>query len=105
MFSLKTGVVGEEQTELMRNQQDPEYNVYGRSDLGGNCVEGTSPADAVVRNTSVQDVPLVYEFLTGTYVTEQRAIEKADEYLERDRHEDYEDELRFLAKVGFKKSI
>lgn len=85
---------------------DPENIVYGLSPLGGNSVEGTSPADAEVRDTSISEVPLTYDPITGDYVSFQRAEEIYDEIVvSREKQRIWEEEQRFLNNVGYQTEI
>jgi len=85
--------------------RDPEKSVQGFSPLGGNAVEGTTDADAEVRDTGVRDVPLVYDPFTGEYVAEHRAQEQIDDEVSRDKARQSEEEIEFLHKAGFQTTI
>lgn len=85
--------------------RNPEDVIIGISPLGGNAVEGTSDADADVRDTSIREVPLVFDPFTGTYVAEHRAVDMENDEVSLEEARNHQDELEFLAKAGFQKTI
>jgi hypothetical protein len=80
-------------------------NVFGRSPLGANSVEGTSPADAPVKGEGVRGVPLVYSPLHGFYVAEQRLIEEYDREEGLIAAEYHIEEEEFLRRAGFRHTV
>lgn len=84
---------------------NPENIIQGTSPIGGNGVEGTSNADAPIRDTEIQEIPLVYDPVTGDYVAAHRKVDKENEIITHQKSKAYEQEMVFLRTAGVKRSI
>jgi hypothetical protein len=82
---------------------NPEENVYGKSPLGGNAIEGTGAGLAPVRDTSVSGVPLFWDTRAQAYISEQAIQELDDRDCSDVARDGYEREQEFLNKIGYKK--
>ena len=78
--------------------------VVGISPLGGNSVEGTSTGMAPVVDSSVQDVPLVYDYRVGCWISEQASQELDDRDYDLAAEEAYQKETEFRNKIGYRRS-
>lgn len=76
---------------------DPEDNIIGISPLGGNATYADS--------STVEEVPLVLDRVTGEYVAEHRAIDQLDREQALEDADRFAEEESFRAKVGFVKTI
>ena len=79
--------------------------IFGLSPAGGNAVEGTSDADAEVRDTTKRGIPLVYYAPLNSYISEQRMLELESEEESLETAQEHRDEEEFLTKAGFKRNI
>ena len=79
---------------------DPEQNVWGKSPLGGNSVEGTADGFAAVRNTEVQGVPLFYDERVDKFISEQAIETLNDRDISLIAAEEFEREEEFRIKIG-----
>ena len=78
---------------------------WGISPLGGNSIEGTDgPDNAPVRESAVQEVPLVYEPRVGNFVSEQGVddLDDKDESIRKAKR--WERDAAWRAKAGIIKS-
>lgn len=88
----------------MLNPYEPDI-VFGISPLGCNAVEGTSDADADIRDTAVHGVPLVYDDITGEYVAEIAKQEQEDRLVDLRNSQGHTEEQQFLGQAGFVQSV
>ena len=78
---------------------------WGISPLGGNSIEGTGTGKAPVRDTKVQEVPLVYDPRVGNFVSEQGVDDLDDKDVSIAKAKRWNKEAAWRAKAGIKKSI
>lgn len=78
-------------------------NVHGLSPLGGNSIEGTSTGAAEIRDTSVQGVPLFWDYRAQAYISEQAIEELNDRDISEARRSEENKEQEFLTKIGYRK--
>lgn len=104
MSLSRTGAYGHVVAVHMSNPFEPDI-VQGISPLGCNAVEGTSDADAAVRDETVRNVPLVYDPISGQYVAEIAAQEQQDRLTDLENAQGHVDEQRFLAQAGFVQTV
>lgn len=78
---------------------------WGISPLGGNSIEGTSPSSAPVRETSVEEVPLVYDPRVGNFISEQGVDDLDDKDITIMRAKRWDRDAQWRAMAGIKKSI
>lgn len=73
-------------------KRDPESNVFGKSPLGGNSVEGTT----------VEGVQLFWDARVQAYISEQAIDELDDRDLSLERSREYQKEKEFRQKAGIR---
>lgn len=78
---------------------------WGISPLGGNSIEGTGPSNAPIRDTTVQEVPLVYDPRVGNFVSEQGVDDLDDKDITIMRAKKWDRDAQWRAMAGIKKSI
>lgn len=70
------------------------FPVYGKSPLGGNCLEGGV----------TKGVPLFYDHRAGAYISEQAIEELNDRDISLANAEQYEREQEFRNNIGIKQA-
>lgn len=76
---------------------------WGISPLGGNSVEGTGAPNAPVRDSAIQEVPLVYDSRVGSFVSEQGVDDLDDQDDSERKARRWEKDAAWRAKAGIVK--
>jgi hypothetical protein len=84
----------------MNRKSNPDFPVSGISPLGGNGIESTSDGMAPVRDTTVQEVPLVWDDRVGAHISIQAQEELDDRDADLEREQAYQEEKQFRQKIG-----
>lgn len=75
--------------------------VIGLSALGNNSVEGTGAGETPITDTSVREVPLVFDPITGTYCAKLSKVNQEERLAGLEVARLTNDDQTFLAKAGY----
>ena len=76
--------------------------IIGLSPLGNNFVQGTGPGDTPIDNTAEQEVPLVFDPITGTYCAKLSKVNQEDRLVGLEVARLTNDDQSFLARAGYR---
>ena len=74
---------------------------FATSPLGNNSVEATAPGHAPVDDTTPRGVPLVFDSITGNWVSKLSRVNQEDREVSLDVARITNDDQTFLKQVGF----
>lgn len=75
--------------------------IFATSPLGNNSVEGTAPGHAPVDDATPRGVPLVYDSITGQYVSKLSRVNQEDREISLEKARLANEDQTFLKSVGF----
>lgn len=89
----------------MLHYPDPfKPQMIGNSPLGNNFVQGTGPGDTPITDTTEQDVPLVFDPITGTYCAKLSKVNQEDREVGLEVARLTNDDQAFLARAGYRQT-
>lgn len=86
------------------NEKMLNERVMGVSPLGNNSVEATAPGHAPVDDATPREVPLVYDSVSGTWVSKISRVNQEDRLVDIDKAKASMDDQRFLSSIGFQRT-
>jgi hypothetical protein len=75
--------------------------IIGASPLGNNSVESTGNGDTPIEDTSVREVPLVFDSITGTWCAKLSKVNQEDRLTGLEIARLTNEDQTFLAKAGY----